>query len=169
MTRKITALTLIGGLLALTAVAAVAHSPDRPLRAFRGHGMFAMDEELGLTDEQIGKIKVLRQATQEKLITLRAEMKIAQLKLRDLLDKPTIDRKAVYEKIEAIGNLRTKIKKLQVDQRIDVWSTLTPEQQKKAGKWFLGRHRGPKGKGVPGQWFGRGPGRGCFRAPQPEE
>jgi Spy/CpxP family protein refolding chaperone len=169
MTRKVLALTLIGGLLVLTAVAAVAHSPDRPVRAFRGHGMLAMDEELGLTDEQLEKIKGFRLQTEKKVIPLRAEMKIAELELRDLLDEPTVDRKAVHEKIEAIGRLKIRIRKLQVDRRIDVWSTLAPEQQEKAGRWFLGRHKGPQGRKARSQGFGRGPGRGCFAPPQPEE
>jgi Spy/CpxP family protein refolding chaperone len=88
-------------------------------------------EKLGLKEDQVNKLKSLKYENQGKSIDIEADMKKADLKLRELMDQDERDRDMIMSQIDEIGKLRTEQQKLQVSQRLTVEDTLTDEQRNK--------------------------------------
>jgi len=152
--------TVIVAVLGLTAMVVYAERGDRPKAGEKADLQRPMMDRLELTEQQLEKIGALKVETQKKVIPLRSEIQLAQLELRTALDKDPVDTKAVHSKIEAIGLLKTKMRILQVDMRIQARNLLTPEQRSKAKGWIHGRGQGPwGGEGRKGGFprEGRGP------------
>lgn len=125
-------LILIIGLIATT-LALAQPRMDRPERGPADGPHLKMllgplGEEIGLTDAQRQELQDTGFATQKELIHLHAQVKIAELELRQMMDSDTPDENAVYRKIDEIGALKTDIRKKQMGLRLTVQSVLTDEQ-----------------------------------------
>jgi Spy/CpxP family protein refolding chaperone len=95
-------------------------------------GMFlGMEKELGLSDEQVSKLKDMRMKREKQAIQDRAELDIMELELRDLMSEDEIDLKAVDGKIDKISALKGKIRKDGIHAMVDAKKVLTAEQRKK--------------------------------------
>jgi hypothetical protein len=88
-------------------------------------------KELGLSDEQVRKLKEIRQAARVDSIRAAAELRIARLELRDLL--------AGEWKLETAEKLVRNVQKMQGDMKVrflkakkEAEKVLTPEQLKMA-------------------------------------
>jgi len=93
--------------------------------------ILAFSSELGLSAEQTQRVEEIRLKSERKAIKLKADLKLAQLDLRSLLQKDYPDKGAVYKKVEEIGALRTRLEKNRIDTRLEVHNLLSPEQRKK--------------------------------------
>jgi len=87
--------------------------------------------ELGLTQEQKEKIRSARLEFQKEKIRLKADLKIAKLELRSLMADEKADKATIFQKIEEIGTLRTRLAKSQVEQKLALRDILTKEQRDK--------------------------------------
>lgn len=136
-------------LAALLAFAAVAQEPEgaakaRPRVATRPAVMAQpsmepvvrmaqnkkMAEKLGITEEQIAKLKELadnRAAVKE----LNEKVRKGTERQAELLNAEKIDEKAVMALVEEVWDAKKEIAKLQTKRVIDVKSVLTPEQVRK--------------------------------------
>ena len=104
-----------------------------------GHEFFlGMKDELGLSDEQVSKLKALKSETEKQMIRTEADIEILQIELHDILSQDKVNVKAVDTKIEKMGELQTKMYKAHIHARLNAQKILTPEQLKK--------HREIKGK-----------------------
>jgi len=90
-----------------------------------------MQKQLGLSDEQTGKIKGIeskyapqREAIQKRIKPLREDLR----KLSEM-DEP--DMSAVRQKLQEIGAARTDLRILLLQERVETRHVLTPDQKKK--------------------------------------
>lgn len=97
----------------------------------RGHFGPMLARELDLTPQQIEKMKASRDAQQRKAIQARADIQIARLDLRKLMEADKPDAKAIEAQIDRIAGLRAGLEKSHVAAMLDFRASLTPEQQKK--------------------------------------
>ena len=101
-------------------------------------------DELELNDDQRKRLKEIRFEHQKSTIHMRAYLEIMELEFEELLHQTSPDRAAVGQKITAMGELTTKIKKNHVLTRLDARSVLTKEQLENC----LGGHCGCFGMGT---------------------
>jgi len=97
------------------------------------HGGFGpmLARELDLSPQQIEKMKASREAQQRKAIQSRADIQIARLDLRKLIQAEKPDARAIEAQIDRIAGLRAGLEKSRVTAMLDFRASLTPEQQKK--------------------------------------
>jgi protein CpxP len=127
---------------------------------------------LGLTEEQVGRLRQIAVETEKSAVKTRAELAVRRIELRELLraDKP--DREAVMKKVEEISDLRGQIMKQYVESMLALKTVLTPEQQQKlrafrarggrTGGWGRRPSARPSRPGAP-------PGPAGAPAPPPDE
>jgi len=86
---------------------------------------------LGLTNEQVDRLRKIAVDEEKASVRTRAEMQVEGIELRELLRAENTDRQAVLKKVEQISNLRAEMMKQNVGALLDAKAVLTPEQQKK--------------------------------------
>jgi len=112
---------------------------ERPSWSHRGRGqraplvslMVRWKDQLGLTPEQVGALRELRDGFQRGAITRTSEIELAAVDLRGLLEQNTPDLTRVEGQVRKIALLRAdrrmaRIKLIQASNAV-----LTPEQQEK--------------------------------------
>lgn len=110
----------------------VTSAQERKMKGKQMHHFFlGMKGELGLSDEQVSKLKALKSETEKHMIRTKADLKILEVELHDLLGENKVNVKDVDSKIEKIGELRTEIQKVHIHTRLDARKILTPEQLEK--------------------------------------
>jgi Spy/CpxP family protein refolding chaperone len=155
-------------------VSAVAALPRGDGWGGRGSGRSAhLKEQLGLSEQQEARLTEIREARQRDAIKHRADMQLARLDLRRLLESPTLDRKAVDAKVKEISDLHAVGFRARVDAMLAMREVLTPEQMKKwqqiCREWGV-EGRGPRGPRGRGMGMGSGPADpGSSSAPGPGE
>ncbi len=85
-------------------------------------------EELGITDEQVERLKDVKAELSEQREDLIAEMKEARKEQMELMQADELDKKAIMTAINQSGKLRTKLDKLRVEGLFRVQDILTEEQ-----------------------------------------
>lgn len=121
--RVILLATLLTLSLTLLFSGASAQAPEKQERRVKAR--------IELTQEQKEKIRDTRLDFQKQNIRLKADLKIARLDLRSLMADEEADKAKIYQKIEDIGTLRTKLAKNRVDQKMALRDILTKEQRDK--------------------------------------
>jgi periplasmic protein CpxP/Spy len=97
-----------------------------PLEMLKEHA-----KEIGLTDDQIAKIKDKVKAHMKETIQLRADKKISELDLREEMEKDTPDKKVVTALIDKINDCENKTKKSMIMLQLDLKTMVTPDQRAK--------------------------------------
>jgi Spy/CpxP family protein refolding chaperone len=129
-----------------------------------------IQQKVGVTPEQVAKIRQQETAFKKTAIQQRADLEVKQIDLRDLLaaDKP--DRAALDRQLQAISASRLAMDKSRIDFRLNMKDALTPEQREKlrqAMKDRMQARRGEGRRGGPGGRGQRGPGGGGAGAAAP--
>jgi len=138
----VTIMMLVGAYVAQTA-SADAREPKHGREDMKGdrqmHEM-SMDDEhalwrhimgLNLDEKQKAEIKEIKSRVMKENIRKRADLHLARIELKDLLDKETVDMKAVETKLKQIEAGKTEVRLSHIRAREEVKSLLTPEQRKK--------------------------------------
>lgn len=126
--------------------------------------------QLGLSDEQAGRLRQIVVGAEKSSIQTRAQIQVRSIELRELLRSDKPDRDAVMKKVQEISSLRGQIMQQHIDALLAAKAVLTPEQQKKARELLERRHgrflHGPSTEhhGVPGP-----PPEPSGKAPNPPE
>jgi Spy/CpxP family protein refolding chaperone len=115
--------TLLTLSLALLFSGAFAQAPEKQQKRVKAR--------IELTQEQKEKIRDTRLDFQKQNIRLKADLKIARLELQSLMADEEADKAKIYQKIEEIGALRTRLAKNRVDQKMAIRDILTKEQRDK--------------------------------------
>lgn len=113
-----------------------------PMMSLMGHhGMEIMEgmpeaehpmwRGLGLDEKQREAIKEIKNSLMKEIIKKRADENIAHIELKDVLDKDTVDVKAVEAKLKQIETVKTGMHLSLIQAREEVKSKLTPKQRKK--------------------------------------
>jgi Spy/CpxP family protein refolding chaperone len=116
-----------------------------------------MKQEMGFSDDQVAQLSKLRSDARKLAVRRMADIQIARMELRELLDATGVDERAIGAKVKELGDLRTSALKAQVDRRLAMRRILTPEQQEKLKQIIRHRLEAPRPRrSGPG---GGGPGR----------
>jgi len=86
---------------------------------------------LGLDEKQKEAVKEIERKNMKETIKKRADLDIAQIDLRDLLDKDSVNMNAVESKLKEIASLKTDINLSRIKAHEEIKSKLTPDQRKK--------------------------------------
>jgi Spy/CpxP family protein refolding chaperone len=116
-------------------------------------------EKLELTDEQIARIEEIRDAAKPKRAELRKRVLRLQNSLQGELLEDDPDKVAALELVASIGEATTELRKLALEERLEMRAVLTDEQRDELMSMRPGFGRGD-GK-QRGQRSGRGAGRGA--------
>ncbi len=96
-----------------------------------GRMMMNRLESLGLDEKQTDEVKAIFFRTMKEGIKKKADMGVAGIELRELLQKEPADFKAVEAKVRQIETLRGDILILRLKAHEEIRSKLTAEQRKK--------------------------------------
>ncbi len=106
------------------------HQPDDP-GIFSAVKIFAVADDLKLTDEQLTKLKDLRKKSKREIEELRHQIKLAMWDIQDEFENKTPDKSKIESAVEKISNNQKQIMKIRIDQMFEMKKILTDEQFKK--------------------------------------
>ena len=89
-------------------------------------------EDLGLSEDQVKKLKDGMLMLKKEQIDLKAELEKSGLEQARLLTEKKVDEAAVMKIVDGMGAIRTQLAKSRVKQLLLVKGTLSPEQMSKA-------------------------------------
>ena len=112
-----------------------------------------VQKKLGLTDDQISKIKAIHRENEKKKIRHSADLEIARIELEETLRSDEIDKSAIDELVDRMGELHKQQIRGSVDHLLAVREVLDATQIEKISE-FVDRFRGFRGG--PGQMHQRG-------------
>ena len=135
----------------------------------RGHRMLG---GLDLSQEQREQIEDIHHQAAKKLVQQQADIRLAQLDLKELMGADEPQREKIHAQLAMIADLQVAMRIVQADQQLDLRQLLTPEQRRemaerdhmrrgpdrewrwggrdrhdRGGHWGGGRHRGPGHQG----------------------
>ncbi len=96
-----------------------------------GQHMWRILMGLNLDDQQKETLKAIRSRAMKEMVRKRADLQIAHMEQRELLDKDPVDMKAVEAKLRQIESMKTDMHLSMLKAMEDVKAKLTPEQRKK--------------------------------------
>jgi len=101
-----------------------------------------LKERLGLSDDQVTKLKELRSTYLKDTTTQGAKVRVAEIELNDLLDAAKPDAAKVEKKVREMESLRSELTLSRVRYLLKASDFLTPEQFKKFRAMTMGRMMG---------------------------
>jgi Spy/CpxP family protein refolding chaperone len=121
-----------------------------------------IQQKVGVSAEQVAKIRQEESSFRKTSIQQRADMQVKQIDLRELLEAAKVDRGAIDRQLQAISASRLAMDKSRIDFRLSMKDALTPEQREKLQQAMRERRQaqrgtGPRGPGGPGGRGLRGP------------
>ncbi len=131
------------------AVPAFSQMRDMPMRGYGGHGqmmemgnmdmmschiMMCMENRMGLTDDQMTKIKLLHREMQKKQIKLKADRKLAEIELMEIMDVKDFDLNRATAAVRKIEDIRTAQHLEMLKAMKNMRAVLTDEQFKNMHK-----------------------------------
>ena len=117
---------------------------DRMMEA--AHHLLKSLKSLDLDEQQKKMIHEIKSKIMKETIRKMADMRIAQIELRDLFLQDPMDMKAVESKVKQLGMMRTEMILSHIKALEEIKAKLTPEQRKKfeemrkAGPMMGGMH-----------------------------
>jgi Spy/CpxP family protein refolding chaperone len=126
--RRSTAVALAAlGVVTLWGGTVVAQQAGRP----RGADLDRLKAEIGLSDEQVAAIRELRLQQRKAAITRRADRRVAQLELDQLLAAPTLDEAQVAAHVKTLADLESAAVQARVESQIAMRRAVSAEQYQK--------------------------------------
>ncbi len=113
---------------------------DRMAMMKREHHLFRLLAGLGLDEKQKEAIKEIRSRGLKDIVRKRADLEVARIELRDILDKDQVDMAAAEATLKKMASLQTDIRLSHIKALQDIKAKLTPEQRR---KWKEMREMGP--------------------------
>jgi Spy/CpxP family protein refolding chaperone len=106
---------------------------------------------LGLDEQQKEAIKEIRSREEKDTIRKRADIRIADIELRDILDKDPVDMNAIETKLKRISSLMTDMRLSGIRTIEAIKTKLTPEQGKRFKEMLeMGHATGGMARGAMG-------------------
>jgi len=109
------------------------------------HAMYVI-KALDLDDNQSAEVKSILHRLQKQMIKKRADIEVAEVELKEILEKDPVDVKTAETKVKQIASLKTEVAMMHIQGIEDVKAKLTPEQKKKLTEMMPMRGMG-HGKG----------------------
>lgn len=89
-------------------------------------------KELGLTDDQVERIRKIDQTAAAQVRPIQERRREGQAKMRELMQAPQPDKTAIMKQIDIDGQTQIDLRKAQVSEMLELRGVLTPEQFDKA-------------------------------------
>jgi len=89
------------------------------------------EKDIGLTDDQVAKLKDIQLNLDKVRIKTEAEIQIAERELKALTDDDTSDLAAIEAKLKQSEDRQVALRMTAIKMRRDVMGVLTPEQREK--------------------------------------
>jgi Spy/CpxP family protein refolding chaperone len=127
----------------------------------------AIRQQVGVTTEQVAKIRQQESDFRKAEIRNRADLEVKRIDLRDLLAADQPDRAAIDSKLQEISAAQLTLEKSRIDFRLNMKGALTPEQRQKLRDALNARRQraeGPRPRGPQGARRGA---RGSSPPPNP--
>lgn len=100
-------------------------------RGRKAFGFFlGLREKLGLTDDQVDKLKSIKLEHEKAAIKTEAELKLKRLELTELMQVEEPDESAIKAKVEEIGELKTQLAMNKIEGGLEARKVLTEKQRK---------------------------------------
>lgn len=96
-------------------------------------------EEIDLSNEQIDKIKAIRENAHKLNIPLRGQLELKQVEIRELMNGDKPDKEKVAARIKEMEAIKVQMDVNRSNAHIDVISQLTKDQRNKIEKEMFGR------------------------------
>jgi Spy/CpxP family protein refolding chaperone len=87
-----------------------------------------LKQRLGLSDDQVAKIKEVRRNYLKDTVMQTAKVRVAELELNDLLDDKKLDAAKIEKKVKEMESLRGELTLMRVRSLLKTADFLTPEQ-----------------------------------------
>ena len=101
-------------------------------------------DELGLTDDQIMKLKPVHREMQKKQAQFKADVKIAEIDLMELMEVKDFDLEKASAQVKKIADIKTAHRLEMLKDMKEVRTILTDEQFKKMQKMMMSMRMGEK-------------------------
>jgi Spy/CpxP family protein refolding chaperone len=88
-------------------------------------------QDLGLTDEQVTKLKALALDQDREQIRAHADVQVAERELRALVTDEKAELSAIEAKVKERGSFKAKLSFMRIKAKRDLYAVLTPEQREK--------------------------------------
>lgn len=92
------------------------------------HMLQKAGKEIGITGQQEEKLHKMQQVHQESVIRQEAELKVAEMKFKNLLMEEKVERAKVEGMIREIAKMKTDLMVQKINFLLDIKAVLTPEQ-----------------------------------------
>lgn len=112
--------------------------------------LMAMIAALGLDDKQKEDVEAIHLRCKKEAIRKKADLRVAEIELREILAKEPADMVAAEAKIKEIEGIKASLRILHLKSMEEIKSTLTPEQKKKFKSFTVMRQMGGMGMGPMG-------------------
>ncbi len=132
-------------------VSRMGHMRHRGMGMMRAeHRIWKALADLGLDEKQKEAIKEIGTTAKKDAIRKIADIRIARIELREILDKDPVDMTAVEAKVKQMESLKTDMHMSRIKALQEIKSKLTPEQrqqfkvnlEKRLGRHGRWRHEG---------------------------
>ena len=130
------------------------HGYGLGLHGMAGHGgsahrtvhlLLRHQQELGLTEEQVAKIKVLSLDQDRAMIRAKADVKVAERELRALVSDDKTDLAAIEAKVKERAMLDANLDMIGIKAKRELVAVLSPEQREKQKAILERMHRVHRG------------------------
>jgi protein CpxP len=105
------------------------------------HHLLRHHGDLGLTEEQVTKLKQLSLDFDRTKIKGKADIMVAERELASLVHDEKTDLTAIEAKVKESEALQTKLRVASIKAKREAWSLLTPEQREKEKAEFRSKMR----------------------------
>ena len=85
-------------------------------------------DRIGLSSQQVNDIEKIFVRTRPDFIDLRADLEKKQFLLQQAMEDPSVDRKDLEKKMEAVENSRAELQKARQRMLLDIRQVMKPEQ-----------------------------------------
>ena len=109
------------------------------------HLLLRHQQELGLTEEQVAKIKALSLDQDRARIRAKADLKVAERELRALVSDDKTDLAAIEAKVKERATLDANLHMIGIKARRELVAVLSPEQREKQKAIIERMHRAHRG------------------------
>jgi protein CpxP len=89
------------------------------------------DKDIGLTAEQVAKLKDMQLSLDKTRIKSEADIQVAERELKALTEEEKSDLGAIEAKLKQSADLQVALRMVSIKARRDVYALLTPEQRAK--------------------------------------
>ncbi len=107
----------------------------------RGFNILMMADKIGLSEDQIAKIKAIKSSHEKATIMIDAEIDVLKVELKDMGHDYSTDIKVYAKKVREIKSKEGDKKIAKFKFRKDISALMTPEQREKIKDYYMKKHK----------------------------